>query len=275
MPTQEEHEAARDLNEAERLRFRKEAHKNGRWDEAHFGVATKVPQRPAPRPSRSWPVVRSLAALGIIVCAGLFTADWLGALDMGIRAKMRPDTAMTVLGDQQERAAAAIEKALGDSPYGSPAGDQEALRAAMAAVASEREFEPAAPAQVAPRAVMVGSPVSKPAPAALTAAQMAARQRGIDHLTKQRPAAVGEVDRFLAVIKRAETPGPDGLTYEERLLRDRAAAHAHANLSSEKLRLDLAWERYVDGKMENAKRLAHARDVLASLDKRISEERTK
>jgi len=272
-------EAARALEEADRIRFNREAHKNGRWDEAHFGMRAKGPAKPLPKPSRAWPLVKWSAALGVVACAGLFAADWLGAINVGIRDAISPSTATTALGAQQELASAAIDKALGDSPYDAPrvtdAPPVATPAGPFAPADPEAMPEGAAPVRESapqPLARMVSSPAHAPA-SAPTAAQIAERQRGIAHLSKQRTAAHAEVDRFLAVIKRAETPGNDGLTYEQRLIRDRKAAHESGAITSERVRLDLAWENYLDGKNENATRLAHAREVLASLDKRIADAR--
>lgn len=271
----EEHERARLIDEQDRIRFRKEAHKNGRWDEAHFGVGVKSARKPEPKPSRVWPLLKGSAVLGVLVCAGLFTADWLGAVDLGIRAALRPDTSTTALGMQQERAAAAIEQELGDSPYGAPTTDdalhQPASRSGTLADLATEPIDAHEQAPAEPLGVMVNhTATAKPATTS-TAAQIAARKRGLDHLMKQRQAAQLEVNGFLAVIKRAEMPSDDGLTYEQRLTRNRKAAHASGAITSERVRLDLAWERYLAGKNENATRLTHARDVLASLDRRHKE----
>ena len=236
----EEQEAARLIEEQDRLRFSKEGHKKGRWDEAHFGVRAAAPKKPEPKASPVGAIAKLTVVIAVLACAGLAAHRWLLPAP-----------------EQEQQAQALVEQ---ESPY-------EALPEAptLAEAPAEPEQEPTPRPEAKP--VLVNSAAM---PAAPSAAELAARQRGIDHLTKQRAVAESEVAAFLAAIKRAGERGRDGLTYEERLLRDRKAAHAVGRITSEQTRLELAWDQYVARKDENAKRLAHAREVLASLDKRIN-----
>ena len=245
----EERDAAAEIAEQDRLKFAREAHRKGRWDEAHFGVAAKAVVKPRTRSTAG----RLALLLGVLLLAGggVVAADWFGAVDLGIRP---------VLGS-----------------LGVPLGDQEPVGAdGLVDAAVESRSASAQPAGSSGGATPVASASSASttaAPLATAAApspeRVAAAQRAVEVLGKQLAEADAEVRRHLAKLAAAEEKGPDNLTYEQRLNRDLRLARANGN-SSSAAELEQAMVLYQARKNEVQTKLDHARSVLTSIQKRLA-----